>query len=532
MVFVSRCCSVSLSTPRRPPRPRWVPKATSQASPSPLPWKPKNTAVRIWKTVFQFNYKIKMEGDNAATGKWLKEELVELGPAFIKMGQFVSTRADVLPKGINEELKKLQDDIPPTPFEDIQSVLMEEYGSLYETLFKSIDPEPIASASIGQVHRAVLRKENRAVVVKIQKPFVDLQIRSDLDILKTMCAFFKFLNFNGRAAEFESLLRQYEDFLGGELDYLMEKSQMLYFKENVEPMIPVVIPTPYTEYSTRRVLVMEDVPSVKITDLLRDPETLKTGEELSYELVDLFLYQIIYCGVVHCDPHPGNIGMDAAGRWVLYDFGNVADLGENFRLNVRQLVVSVYQKDVDEFLELLIKMKIIQISEPMEVLELKNFFSYVFDYLEQVDFQKLRTSIMDNDLLKNANIKVKIEPQFLSLFRVFSLLDGTCLELNPEFSYLTALQPYFEDVLRDIEFMDYRMRRDVQKITSFPKMVQNAENNILQINRRMAQLSVQHKNIQVLMFVFVVVDNLDDPVRLMGLIPVIALAIRMLCVYL
>jgi len=500
-------------------------------------WRPKNTPFRIWKTLSTYNLKMVLAGSRETEyepiGQWLKDELVALGPAFIKMGQFVSTRSDVLPKGINEELKKLQDNITPTPFVDIQTVLVEEYGSLYESIFLRFDPEPIASASIGQVHRAVLRKGNTPVVVKIQKPHVDEQIRSDLAILKGICQFFKFLTLNGRATEFESILQQYEDFLSGELDYITEKDHMILFKKELESVMSVVIPKPYSEYSTRRVLVMEDVPSVKITDILKNPQQngsteklLNTGPEMADALVDIFLYQIIYCGVVHCDPHPGNIGVDSTGRLVLYDFGNVADLGATFKSKVRQLVVAVYQKDVDEFIELLLAMKILQISEPMEVLELKNFFVYVFDYLEQVDFQKLRTSILENDVLKNSNLKVKIEPQFLSLFRVFSLLDGTCLMLNPNFSYLPVLQPYFEDILMDFEFIDYRMRRDVQKLTAFPKMIQNTENNILQINRRMERANTQYQNLQYMVFGFALLSNIDEPVILLGMIPLMVLMVR------
>lgn len=490
-------------------------------------WKSKNTPVRIWKMVSTLQLKLITKQNMADTGKWLKNELTELGPAFIKMGQFVSTRSDVLPKEINEELKLLQDSITSIPYEDIQGVLHEEYGSLYDSIFLRFDTTPIASASIGQVHRAILKKGKTPVVVKIQKPYIDEQIRSDLVILKNVCRFFKLFN-APRAGEFENILQQYEDFLTGELDYLTEQSHMLLFKENLEPNMPVIIPKPYSEYTTKRVLVMQDVPSIKITEFLKNPDNLvlKSGEQLADELMDLFLYQIIMNGVVHCDPHPGNIGVDELGRLVLYDFGNVTYLGENFKSKVQQLIVAVYQKDVDEFLDLLISMKILQISEPMELLELKGFFVYILDYLESVDFQKLRNSILDNKMLQQSQIKVKIEPQFLSLFRVFSLLDGTCLALNPSFSYFPVLQPYFQDVLRDFEFIDYRIRKDVQKITSFPKMLQNTDNNILQINRRMEYMNDHTRKLRTLMIMFVVLDNVDDPVKLVCLLPLALLATR------
>ena len=493
----------------------------------PSRWKSKNTPIRIWKMVSTLQFKLAMNHNMQDTGKWLKNELIDLGPAFVKMGQFISTRSDVLPKELNEELKLLQDSITSTPYEDIYAVLQQEYGTRYDNIFLRFDTTPIASASIGQVHRAVLKKGKQSVVVKIQKPHIDEQIRSDLVILKNVCSVFKWFN-APRASEFENILKQYEDFLTGELDYLTEQTHMKLFKENLEPNMPVVIPKPYSEYTTKRVLVMQDVPSIKITDFLKEPDNLvlKSGAQLADELMDLFLYQIIMNGVVHCDPHPGNIGVDEVGRLVLYDFGNVTYLGDNFKSKVQQLVVAVYQKDVDEFLDLLISMKILQISDPMELLELKGFFVYVLDYLESVDFQKLRTSILDNKILQQSQIKVKIEPQFLSLFRVFSLLDGTCLALNPSFSYLPVLQPYFEDVLRDFEFIDYRIRKDVQKITSFPKMLQNTDNNILQINRRMEYMNDHTRKLRTLMILFVVLDNMDDPVKLACLFPLALLATR------
>jgi predicted unusual protein kinase regulating ubiquinone biosynthesis (AarF/ABC1/UbiB family) len=493
--------------------------------------RPKNTPIRIWKTLTTYNWKLatgRTEQQLGDIGTWLKNELVDLGPAFIKMGQFVSTRSDVLPKHINDELKKLQDSITSTPFPEIKEVLLEEYGDQYPILFSRFDPNPIASASIGQVHRAILREGNVPVVVKIQKPYVGDQIRSDLTILKGICRFFKFLNLNGRAAEFESILHQYEDFLKGELDYLSEKDEMLFFKETLEPMLSVVIPQPYPELCKQRILVMEDVPSKKITEFAKDPNyaSLKSTEELADELINLFLYQIIYCGRVHCDPHPGNIGVDPQGRLVLYDFGNVADLGADFKNNIQQLVVSVYQKDVDEFMDLILTMKIVQISHPMEILELKNFFVYVFEYLDQVDFQKFRSSVLDNDILKTSNLKVKIQPEFLSLFRVFSLLDGTCLMLNPSFSYLPALQPYFQDILRDTEFIQYRMQRDMQKITAFPKMIQTADNNILQVNRRMEQMSVQMRTFEILFMGLMAIDHIHDPIMIIGAMPILYVLIR------
>lgn len=489
------------------------------------PVKP-TTPIRIWQLATTLNWKLWRKEDLQQTGAWLKNQLVDLGPAFIKIGQFVSTRSDILPKELNTELKKLQDSIIPLPFTEIKDVLHEEYGNSYDSIFHHIDEEPIATASIGQVHRAVLKQGNKNVVIKVQKPYIGEQIRSDVKILKSICEVSANMG-QARATEFKNILQQYEDFLTGELDYMKEQEHMLQFRELLNDTT-VVIPEPYQEFTTSRVLVMEDVPSTKITDFVHnnDLSVGKTREQIADEVMDLFLYQIIMCGVVHCDPHPGNIGINEEGQIVLYDFGNVAYLGDDFKANVQQLVVAVYQKDVDEFIDILLQMKILQVKDPIEILEMKSFFVYLFEYLEEVDFQKLRASVLENDVIQQSKTRVKIDPKFISLFRVFSLLDGTCIALNPTFSYLPLLQPYFEDVFKDFEFIDYRIRRDVKKIASFPKMIQNTDNNILQMNKKMEQMNVHSQTVRTIMVMFVVLDNFDDPLKLAVLLPLAVVATK------
>lgn len=495
---------------------------------APMAPRGKTTPIKIWSFITVLNFKLATNKDSRVTGAWLKDELVELGPAFIKIGQFVSTRTDVFDKDITSELKGLQDSINPTPFEDIEGVLKAEFGIAYKDTFKSIDPKPLASASIGQVHKAVLLRTGKQVAIKVQKPHIAEQIRSDIVTLKGICSVFKALGVQ-RAIEFENVLKQYEDFLTGELDYLREQENMMKFIQMFEDDdVSVVIPKPLDDFSTPRVLVMEYVPSTKITDFLSGASLPKgkSKAQLADELMDMFLYQIIMFGMVHCDPHPGNVGVSESGQLVLYDFGNVAFLGEGFRSNVKQLIVAVYQKDVDEFLDLLLKMNIVQSTDPLEVLELKSFFSYVLDYLEKVDFQKLRESVLENDVLQQSQVNFKIDPQFLSLFRVFSLLDGTCLALNPSFSYLPVLEPYFQEVFTDMQFIDYRIRRDVEKLTSFPKLIKNTDNNILQINRRIEQMSSKSKNMKALVLLFVMLDTYNDPVRFAVMLPLVILIVK------
>lgn len=367
----------------------------------------------------------------------MREEMIKLGPAFIKMGQFMSTRSDIIGKELSAELVKLQDDIDFVDGNLVKDVIECELKRPMETVFRYVDETPIASASIGQVHRAQLL-DGTEVAIKVLKPGVPKRIKEDLETLKAINKVFFNLKFPW-AIEFDRILRQYETFLKGELDYGRELTHMERFRELLEGM-DVVIPKTYAEFSTSAILVMDYVPSRKISDIEWMNARKINKARVAKNFVSLFLYQIVTCGYVHCDPHPGNVGvLDDGETLVLYDFGNVVTLDSNFRSNINNLIVAIYQRDVDEFLELLLTMKIIELKDEGDIFELRAFFELFFDYLETVDFAKLKMSMIENDVVRQAKIDIKIDANFLSLFRIFSLMDGTCAMLDPNFSYYPLL---------------------------------------------------------------------------------------------
>lgn len=419
--------------------------------------------------------------DKKQYGQWLKTEMSQMGPAFIKLGQFLSTRTDLLEKDIIIELARLQDDITPTPYDEILYIIEESLGKEWQSVFTHIDPEPIACASIGQVHTAHIGDQK--VVLKVQKPCVARQIRDDLETLESLNQFMLQVK-NPRASEVENLLYQYERFLSAELDYRMELDHMVKFEDLLEGL-PVKIPKVYKSLSNEKLLVMEYVPSIKISNIQEIKRQGIDPASLATMLVDLFLQMIVIHGYVHCDPHPGNIGVSQDGETiVLYDFGNVIELSKEFRAQLNNLVFSVYQKDVDEFVDLLLKLNVIQTEDELDVIDIKVFFTSFFDYLETLNFSALREKVQKQQLFADRT-PFKIDPEFLSLFRVFSLLDGTCSNLDAKFNYYDVLKPYTDDIMQDFAFFDYRARKDIAKLQNLPRMVQSSNQNLVKLKREL-----------------------------------------------
>lgn len=488
--------------------------------------RPASTPLRVVRFLAETQIRLGFQKNKAQVGKWMREELASLGPAYIKFGQFLSTRPDIVGKEVVKELELLQDDIRPVPFDEIldviQTSLSDKNIKSVDTVFDYIDPTPIASASIGQVHRAKLKRilpetGSSDVVIKVQKPCVARLIRHDLDTLKGLNTIFAKTG-SPRSREINSIVNQYESFLSAELDFERERKHMHKFIEIMEEGgIQMKTPTPIDDLSCSSMLVMEYVPSIKINDVSAMRSRGIDTTQLADTLIQAFLYQIITAAYVHCDPHPGNIGIMSDGETlVLYDYGNVVELSSNFKDELNQIVFAMYQKDVDEFVSILVKLKILNISTELEIMEAKSFFTYFFNYLETLDFSSLRNSLSNGDFTGTLESNLKLDADFFSLFRVFSLLDGTCAKLNPDFNYIDALSPFTDELMFDMKFMDYRARRDFNKMRTYPSMLQSTDMNITKMQGKMKQMEALQTQAKTFLVLYFVVENINEPSILAG----------------
>lgn len=438
-----------------------------------------------------------------AFGKWIKTELNLLGPAFIKFGQFLSTRQDIFEKDIILELQQLQDDITPIPFDEIELLLSNHYNIPYNEIFKELDKIPIATASIGQVHRGKIN--NSEIVVKFQKPNITKRIEDDFITIKNIINLTKFLN-NTVVNEFNNLIEQFEDFLIKELDYDTELQHMNNFHEYFKDSeLKIKIPKVIKSLSSKTILVMEYIPSIKITNIIEMKKLNIDTAQVANNLIQIFLYQMITMGYVHCDPHPGNLGLYNDGETiVLYDYGNCIKFSNKFKKNLSQLIFSIYQRDVNEFVELMIELDILNIKDEYEILEVKSFFNYFFKYLENLDFNDLKKDIVKNDIKSGFQANLRINPSFLSLFRIFSLMDGTCSLLDKNFNYITAIGPYAQEIMNDVEFFNYRIKKDFSKIRSYPTIMQTNEGNILKLNKNISNINKDLQKTQIMVILLMI----------------------------
>lgn len=476
---------------------------------------PRKSPLRIWKFAVEVQVRKAFQKNQKDFATWIRQELVSLGPAFVKIGQFLSTRIDIFGKEVTDELAQLQDRIEPIPFEVIDKILKEELGEKYQEI-EYINPTALATASIGQVHRGKLVNQQE-IAIKVQKPNIAQEIQDDLKMLNDCNRFFMKLG-SVEAKEMDMVLNQYQQFLSNELNYSKEIHQMNKFRSTMDSL-PVYIPKPYKELSTNQVLTMEYVESLKITELEGMKKQSISPYDTANQLVEIFLTQIIKYGIVHCDPHPGNIGIRDDGTLVLYDFGNVVTLSSDFRKNVNNLVFAIYQKDIDEFVEILLKMNVLVLEDNFDMLELKSFFQYFFSYLETQDFNKLKKSILNRETFSASSIKIRVNQDFMSLFRVFSLIDGTCSYLNPSFNYIIALRPFTDDMFTDMRFIDSRIQKDIRKLTTYPQLLKSTDTNIARINRRVTTMMGNVVAMRSVILLLATLDNLEEPEKLLVILP-------------
>ena len=282
------------------------------------------------------------DGEVPVEAEQLADDLEALGPTFIKLGQLLSTRVDLLPPAYTEALSRLQDDVEPISAEEVEQVFCDELGVDTRTAFRGFDHEPLASASLGQVHRAQLRS-GREVVVKVQRPGIRERIKEDMEALAELATWLDDHTDIGRRFGFAELLSEFDRSLRDELDYKREATNLRRLSAIVEPYPALVVPQPVDDFTSGRVLTMDYLEGRKITTLtpIARLEMDADGAELADQLFRAYLDQILVDGFFHADPHPGNISLTPDGRIAMLDLGMVARVPPRLQDRLIKLLVAV-----------------------------------------------------------------------------------------------------------------------------------------------------------------------------------------------
>ena len=367
-------------------------------------------------------------------------DIKELGPAFIKLGQLLSTRPDLLPKPFIDALTHLQDDIDPFPYEDVERIVQEEIGERISKAFNYFEEIPLASASLGQVHRAELRS-GKEVVVKIQRPGIRKQVLEELEVLEHAASFLEKNTETGAQFECVRLVENFRKTLLRELNYYKEAEQMRMLHHNLKEMELLVIPLPVDDYSSDKVLTMEYLKGKKVTCISGVSKTELDGTALADTLFKAYLKQIIVDGFMHADQHPGNIHLMENGKLALLDIGIVAYISEEYRQRYLQLLLALSEGKGDKVGDILMNM-----SKKKDDADEQNFRDTIGDLVQEnrnTTMEDLQTGRVIFAMIKAAGESGYLLPVELSLVAKALLnLDQVSRALAPDFSPNKAIREH------------------------------------------------------------------------------------------
>ena len=384
------------------------------------------------------------------------QTILKLQGLFIKVGQALSIMANFLPEAFRAELEGLQDQVPPRPFEEIAGRIQQELGGAPDDLFARFERDPIASASLGQVHEAETL-DGRRVAVKVQHQDIDEIVRLDLKTIRRIMAIVQwFVPVQGLDAYYH----QIKELLGQELDFTLEADNIERISKHFLEDPRVVFPTPIRELSTRRVITTSFVDGRKLSDLAGIEAMGIDKKELASRLVRVYCQMIFVDGVYHADPHPGNILVDEAGNLVLLDFGAVAELSPHMREGIPEFLEGVLRRDTDRLIRALRKMGFLSrtsdeaVSEKIieyfhrrfqEEVKLESFNLKDIKIDPQRGFENLLDLRKMNVGLKELSGAFHVPRDWVLLERTILLVYGSCAQLDPDLNPMAIIQPYLQD---------------------------------------------------------------------------------------
>jgi ubiquinone biosynthesis protein len=380
-------------------------------------------------------------------GQHLREMLDELGPTFVKFGQLLSTRPDILPPDIIAELRGLQDDVRPFPFDQVEQVVTEDLGLSLEQLFLEFDERPLAAASIGQVHRAVL-PNGRAVAVKVQRPGAPRQIEADIALLHQAARIAKeriraldFIDTRQVIDEFSRSIRQ-------ELDYRLEGRNADAFRRDFAGHPNLRVPKVYWSYTRPRVLTLEFLDGVQLADIGEATHSLEERRRLAYLMAEAWMTMIFRNGFFHADPHPANILVLGGGRIGLVDFGLAGKLTDDDMSKLTRLFIDAASENVDALPKRLADLGVRYPKEREEqfLSELRElYYRYYGASLSEIDpIQVIREAFA---LIYSMNLR--LPTRFLMLDKAIATLGSVGVDLYPEFNVFEVARPYARRLMTD-----------------------------------------------------------------------------------
>jgi predicted unusual protein kinase regulating ubiquinone biosynthesis (AarF/ABC1/UbiB family) len=434
---------------------------------------------------------VKKQGKNVDLKRYKKNArkslqiFISLGPVYIKLGQWLSSRADILPQPYLEELVKLQDEVPAESFDKVKPILEKDLGPLDQS-FDFIDTNVVSGASLGQVYKAKLRGKN--VIIKVKRPGIEKVVEEDILVLKRIIPFaMKFVDPNLKYSA-EAMLSQFIETIHEEMDYRIESQNLKDIKKNMQSYPKLIIPSVIDDRSSQNILTMEYLPGIKITNVKALDEAGIDREQLVVRAHKVFFTMLLKHDLFHADPHPGNIAVANDGSLILYDFGMVGRLDNKTRLKLIRLYLALIEREPARTVAAMDDLGMLMPGFDRNIIEKGIAISIQAFHGTKVDRMEVRALIdLANKTMSRFPFKL---PKHLALYmRMASILEGVYLTHKVNFRFINVLQNILqeENIVKDAYVEELKI--------SFNKFVK-AIDSAIAIVPEIRQFMEQNKNMQ------------------------------------
>ncbi|MES2693572.1 MAG: AarF/UbiB family protein [Verrucomicrobiota bacterium] len=385
----------------------------------------------------------------------LASDLEAMGPTYVKLGQVLAGRPDLMPEAYRKSLERLQDNVKPFPYEEVEKIVEEELGVRISKAFSEFKREPVAAASLGQVHEARLR-DGRPVVVKIQRPGIRPMIKQDFEVLTELATTLDAHTKVGKRYRFATMVEEFHLTIQNELNYEREAQNLITLGTNLKEFERIQVPQPVMDYTTRSVLTMEYITGRKITSLTPLARIDVAGEELCEELFRAYLKQVLVDGVFHADPHPGNVFLTDQGRIALLDLGMIGHTAPQMQEALLKLLLAISDSDSDAVADLVVRS-----SEKTEEFNLPAFKRRISQFISRTRDQGIAQIRVGQSILEVTHSAAE---NGLHVPSELTLLGKTLLQLDEIGRILAPEWDPNASVRRNVdEFMTQRMKKDMSK---------------------------------------------------------------------
>ncbi len=372
--------------------------------------------------------------------KWMTSLIASLGPTFIKLAQVISTRADFLPQQYLTQLATLQDEVPPVPFKLIKPIIEKDLDNKpIKEIFEEFNEEPFAAASVAQVYKAVYK--GKQVIVKVIRPDIEKNVSSDIYTLKNVLNSLRiFFPDNKSLLSISVVLKEFEITIYEEMDLMHEVKNIKEFQKFSKKLKWIVIPNVYTELNSKNVLVMDFYKGVKITDLEGLKKNNLDPEVVLDRLIEFYIYQSLIQGVIHADPHPGNILVDAKGRIVLLDYGLVVHISDETKENLIKAVLAGIKQNIPGIIDAYYALGIINKEVSRQLLE--KAAGRLYQVLSQKDISSRKIQDIINDIMKSFYaFPFELPQNLVYIFKTAAVLEGIGTAIDPSYNLVKDIVP-------------------------------------------------------------------------------------------